>query len=500
MNASRDTQVLLISAMGIRYLAAWLDAHGVVSEVIPAHLNSGDEISRRLTSRPGLALVGFSLHTSSLQTSLESMAFARAVRHDTPIAVGGYLPTFGAAALRRCGARFDFLLGGESESSLLDLVHSLLGGGDPEGIPGVTRFADIPEERLGVEAGRGRQIALDDLVTPLRTRSDMPDGIREVMVSASRGCYGHCSFCSVPAFGRHGWRGRSPDHVADEVALLARDFGAEFIDYVDDSLLGPTDGADRAVQLRDAMAAHRVRLPFRASLRVNDIDLDRIRPLKECGLAAVQLGVESFSNRQLQDVYRKDHRPLDALRALRLLEEERIHVQIGLILFEPSTALADLEENARVLANERWGVAKSNACMLFCAEGTQAAANLVARGASLGLDSGLNHAWDFTSREAAVVHRALLAHEEANGGLGEQLVDAVTPPHDPVGPRDVRNTRLLQNAYQRLSFRALAIACRAAGQATSDDIAASLERQLGAEYRAIRTEAEATLPPAMQAS
>ena len=510
---SADTQVLLISAMrreefyaqsprrravgdlGIRYLAAWLRQHGIRADLLPAHQNTEETLAHCLRKAEGLALVGFSLHTSSLESGLEGLAISRRLRPEVPIAVGGYLPTFAADALRAHGAGFDYLLPGEAESALLALARRLLGGTRDIGILGDHASGGGQDLRRPTGlGGPGALVALDELPWPLRTPTDMPRDTAEIMVSASRGCYGNCTFCSVPVFRSDGWRGRDPESVAEEVAMLAGDFGAEFIDFVDDSLFGPRGGVERAAGFRDALAARHVRIPFRASIRPNDVTLDQIRLLKECGLTAVQLGVESLSSRQLVEVYRKGCRPSEALRAIRLLESEGIHVQTGLILFEPSTTLADLQENAECFSEECWAVAKSATSSLYCAEGTRLAAGLLARGESLGLENCLNHRWAFANREVEVVHEALRAYERIHGELGQSLVDAVTPPQLQMDAETSRAVRELQNQHQRLAFRALEMACtEVAAGASVATVLDALRQRLDGEYEAVHQRSTALL-------
>jgi len=512
VRAPENTQVLFVSAMrrgeyaaqsprrraagdlGIRYLAAVLRARGVQADVLPDHQNTPAALEQRLRAARGLVLVGFSLHISTLEGGLASIAACRRVRPDVPVVVGGYHPTFAARALDEAGVGADYVVRGEGETPTVALVEALAHGDDPRGIRGMVAFGDPAAGALLGNEQRGVPQDLDALPLPLRTADDMPQDTAEVMVSASRGCYGSCTFCSVPVFGRAGWRGRDPNRVADEVDLLRRRHGARFVDFVDDSLFGPRDGDERARMFHTAFASLELKIPFRASIRPNDINAERITLLKECGLAAVQLGVESFSPRQLQEVYHKRSTSEAAIRAVRLLESAGIHVQIGLILFEPTTTLIDLQLSAEVLTEEPWAVTKGCTSQLFAAEGTKLARRLVARGESLGLDNYLNHRWAFEDPRVARVYEALCRQDRAVGDLGAALLDAITPPQEELSAEASAEIRSLQNRYQRASFRALHLACRAASDgASSEGITATLEHHLAPEFDFIRQRAELLL-------
>jgi anaerobic magnesium-protoporphyrin IX monomethyl ester cyclase len=315
VRAPEDTQVLLVSAMrrdeyaaqsprrraagdlGIRYVAAVLSASGVRADVLPDHQNTPAALEQRLRAARGLVLVGFSLHTSTLAGGLAGIAACRRVRPDVPVAIGGYHPTFAVRALDQAGVGADYVVRGEGETPTVALVEALARGDDQRAIRGIRGVVALGGPVAGARLGdeqRGFPQDLDALPLPLRTADDMPRDTAEVMVSASRGCYGSCTFCSVPVFGRAGWRGRDPNRVADEVDLLARHYGTRFVDFVDDSLFGPRGGDERARALQAAFASRDLKIPFRASIRPNDVNAERIALLKECGLAAVQLGWRAF--------------------------------------------------------------------------------------------------------------------------------------------------------------------------------------------------------------
>lgn len=53
---------------------------------------------------------------------------------------------------------------------------------------------------------------------------------------SSRGCPGHCLYCSVNAVWQHKWRGRSAVNVVDEMEYLIKNFGAKEFAFQDDSV------------------------------------------------------------------------------------------------------------------------------------------------------------------------------------------------------------------------------------------------------------------------
>ena len=53
---------------------------------------------------------------------------------------------------------------------------------------------------------------------------------------SSRGCPGHCLYCSVNAVWQHKWRGRSAVNLVDEMEYLIKNFGAKEFAFQDDSV------------------------------------------------------------------------------------------------------------------------------------------------------------------------------------------------------------------------------------------------------------------------
>lgn len=414
--------------LGIRYLGAALEDAGISVSLLPAHFNTDDEVARRVLLNEELILVGVSVHISSLSSTKKKLERIKELRPDLPVVVGGFLPTFSAEQLVRDWPEVDFVVGGEGEQALVALCHAVLAGEEPVHVPALTwrRSADgaiihNKPVRSPMETGL--------YARPIRRTEDMPSNSPDVMVSASRGCYGRCTFCSVPVFDGRGWRGREPHQVAAEVAMVVREFGTGFVNFVDDSFFGASGRIERAIDMRDALASEGVKVPFRISLRANDVKKDTIGPLKEAGLVAVQLGVESFSERQLVRVFKKGVRPETNRRAIAILEQHGIHVQIGLILFEPTTSLDDLAENAKAILESGDAVTKGLSQRLFCAQGTVLADQLLAEKASLGLDSMLNHKWAFHDPAALRVFDLVNELEAACGHVGNELLALITPPN-----------------------------------------------------------------------
>jgi len=149
-----------------------------------------------------------------------------------------------------------------------------------------------------------RQMTKQDLKDRL---AGYPYYIPILYVLTSRGCPHQCAYCNncryVTMFGRNTIRLQTVDHVVDELV-----YTLEFLDFVsfvgfgdDDFFVRPTN------QLEDFAKQYkrRVGLPFGIAVSANSYRTEKMEILLDSGLKAVQIGVQSGSQRILDEVYNR---------------------------------------------------------------------------------------------------------------------------------------------------------------------------------------------------
>ncbi|MGH9454912.1 MAG: B12-binding domain-containing radical SAM protein, partial [Terriglobia bacterium] len=209
---------------------------------------------------------------------------------------------------------FDFVLLGEAEKTLLNLVQALAGESqdwrqprvlrdDVETIPGLV-FFDHASETVVRTRTRPPMRDLDELPFPARDLIDV-DHYRELWKSAhgffslnvvaSRGCPFRCNWCAKPIYG-NSFHTRSAENVAEEMQTLKDGFGAEHVWFADDIFaLKPKWPLEFAEAVRRCNAV----LPFKMQTRVDLLTPAAVEALRRAGCAEVWMGIESGSQRIL---------------------------------------------------------------------------------------------------------------------------------------------------------------------------------------------------------
>lgn len=225
------------------------------------------------------------------------LRYARLIKTRTgaSIAVCGSHPTALPAEIL-ASEHVDYVLRGEYEQTLLDLVLALGAGRGPEAVQGVAyRRADG-----GVETGGKRELVPDLDAMPWPHRETLPLGsyraggfpLPVLFMYASRGCPYLCNFCLWPQwFGSGSYRVRSPRSVVDEIEHARQRYGPFRSIYFDDDTFNI--GRPRMLAMADEFERRRVDLPWGCHARADLFDEETMRRLAEVGLFNIRIGVES---------------------------------------------------------------------------------------------------------------------------------------------------------------------------------------------------------------
>jgi len=327
-------------SLGLLYLKRAAIEAGWDCDLLDAYFSDLDrqETVDRIIAGPQPDLIGFSLHTPRMHD--EAVWIMETLRHtagwNIPVVAGGhYASMFGTDILTGRG-RMDFVVEGEGEGTLHDLLAALAAGRPPDSIAGLKWRGS--SGRVEGDKPRCRAADLDrsgDISFDWVEENVQPG---EWSLVTSRGCPGDCGFCLVGRlWGKPGnWRGHSPEWVVGRIEELVRRKGASSITMVDDNFLGDDDPLHRAGAIASLMKSRGLFVPFTIMARADTAvrHPEAFRELRVVGLESVFLGLESGDDRLLQRLG-KHSDAATGKAAVSILDRLGLKVTIGVIIFHP---------------------------------------------------------------------------------------------------------------------------------------------------------------------
>ncbi len=248
---------------------------------------------------------------------------------------------------------FDYVLLGEAEATLLEVVRHLLknNGESAQSIPGLAYL----HGRGGLVRTASRELMrnLDILPIPARDLIDIDQyrnawesahGYFSVNLVASRGCPYRCNWCAKPIYG-NSFAVRAPRSVAEEMHQLKYELGAGHLWFADDIFgLHSYWVRDLASEVERLDAA----LPFKMQSRVDLMTANNVRALRRAGCAEAWLGVESGSQRVL-DAMEKGTRVEQISKARANLRNEGIRACYFLQFGYPGETWEDIQKTIELV-------------------------------------------------------------------------------------------------------------------------------------------------------
>jgi len=304
--------------IGICYLAAAVE-HDVESVVIPEnYYNDGlyDSFRALLKQRP-VDLVAISSMTGCFNNALRLAGIAK--EQGVFVVMGGFHSTALPDEVLRHRS-VDAVAIGEGEATFREVV---LKGPSKE-----VRGLAYRENGGIVHTGQRPVIGdIDSIAFPLRSLRPRRYGEKGTDYSidtiyTSRGCPWSCSFCANDTMHK-GWRGRSPENVVEEIALLHDPKKKKLLKIWDANFL---TNIKRAEAICDMMI-ERGLTNFRIVTETRAKDLIRaeriLGKLRKIGLSKVGLGIESPNTATLELMNKKNVLD-DVTRAISLVRDNGI--------------------------------------------------------------------------------------------------------------------------------------------------------------------------------
>lgn len=231
---------------------------------------------------------------------------------------GGVHPTIDPASC----SMFDYIVIGEGETAILDIINGY------KGKIYQSKFVDD----------------LDDITPPARHLLDMSrynmmiEDKRTATMITSRGCTGHCIYCSRTNGQKI--RMHSASYIFFEMAGLHIKYGFTSFYFLDDTF---TADEKRIKQLETLIGLSGFKFDIRVTTRANLINENIVKSLKNIGVKIISLGIEHIDDNVLKKA-NKGMTISDNEKAIELIHKYDMKVKGFFILNLPGASKESIEK------------------------------------------------------------------------------------------------------------------------------------------------------------
>jgi len=256
-------------------------------------------------------------------------------RQDVPVGAFGLFPTLCRSRLMEYAPQLDFIIAGEFEKSLDELLCSF-----------------EKRQRLNTVVGlvlRDKEYLRRDVIEDL-SWLPVPDDVgtncryTTMNIAASRGCFGNCGFCFINRFyGCSRRRQRSIASLEAEIEIRLQRRVIDQLYFIDPTFIGyGTEQKQRIAAIGGIAKA--AGIPFGFETRVDTVNEEIVSSLAHNGASSIFLGIESGCDSVLQRI-NKNVTTQQIVNAVHCIRKSGIPLTVGFIMFEPDSTVAELAEN-----------------------------------------------------------------------------------------------------------------------------------------------------------
>jgi len=285
-------------------------------------------------SRPDF--IGVSAFTSSSPDAISVVELAKRIDPNIITILGGVHPSFMYEEMFALSNAIDYIVRGEGEETIAELLDTLVSADDPEKVRGIVfrrgSGIAVTPDRPFLKNLDNLPMAWDLLDWDDYTYYILP-GSRLGAICTSRGCDKECTFCSQQKYWMRTWRARSPEDIVREMDLLNNMYGVNVVLFTDDY---PTPDRKRWERLLDLLIEKNMDIKILMETRAADIirDEDILYKYKKAGIIHIYVGTEATQQESL-DYIKKDLSIEESKKALSLLREAGIVTETSMILGFP---------------------------------------------------------------------------------------------------------------------------------------------------------------------
>ncbi len=276
-----------VPPLGLLYLASYINKYSenFKAKIIDTSVDgvSLDEIGD-LIKKSNPFVVGITSMTPQLQGAVELARFVKeTVNTEAKVFLGGPHISADKDFIDRYSNIFDYAITGESEKTFLESIEKLL------------EKKEIPH----VQAGENLH-NLDSIPFPDNSLIRREKYNKTQSMLFGRGCPFQCYYCSRPSISRT-VRYRSVENMIEEIKHVY-EYSGGYINFQDDTF---TMIRKRVVGLCNAIKKEKLELHWECNTRIDLVDDEILKIMKEAGCESINFGIESGSERVRKEIIHK---------------------------------------------------------------------------------------------------------------------------------------------------------------------------------------------------
>ena len=334
----------LSEPLGILYIASVLRKKGNDVSFIDMTFSKGTDVLEK--SAKNSDLIGMSCTSLLFERTSKIIKQIKETNPKVPCFLGGSHGTTNPKSALKAG--FDYAVIGEGETTIEKLVSALEKNRNIDSIEGL---AFKKEKGIIINPKKTFVENLDNTPFPARDlwnyEKYFETGTTEIGIIATRGCPYNCLYCKpmVDKLFGNKVRKRSAKNVVEEIRGITKNYSHLFqgkvkLWFKDDTLT--LCGIDWFKEFKEELEKRDIKIDWGCHTRVDNVNFELLKIMKESGLSHISFGVESGSQKIL-NYYRKGTTPKQAVEAFEACKKLNIQTFAYFMIGAPIETRDDLE-------------------------------------------------------------------------------------------------------------------------------------------------------------
>lgn len=333
INPGTDERFAVQEPLNLGYIASYLEKNGI--EVLIIDQLAGQDVEKELDAYAP-DMVGL---TAATPLAPDAYRIAKMCKERKILTVMGGVHA--SVLPEEVLQHVDVVVKGEGEQAMLDVVEMGIKSGVVSR-PYIKNIDEIPPPSRHLMEMNFYMRTKDRL--PYTYLYFVPPHTKTAAILTSRGCPYSCIFC------HNTWRGipfrfNSAERVLSEIKGLIRDYDIEAIFFIEDNLFA---NRSRLQKICELIKENHIYIMWGGNARVDNVDLETLKLVKETGCRQITFGFESGSQRIL-DVLNKKATADQARDAIRLCKQVGLLVNGTFMVGNPTETIEDIRATQRFI-------------------------------------------------------------------------------------------------------------------------------------------------------